>query len=405
MIFRRIIMPIVVVALAALVFSYLLRTRPEPPKRAPESRAIHVETRVLEREDFPVILRTSGRVQARTRGPLVSQVGGRIIEVADSFRGGGFFEEGDILVKIEEFDFLSAITIAKGAIADAEAALEAEEAVGEQAAEDWRRLRPGEQASDLVLRIPQLAQAKSRLASAEAQLANAERDLKRATIRAPYAGRIREKMADIGQFVAPGTILAQIYAVDFAEVELPLKDSQLAFVDVPEGYRGEDSPSVADETLPPVTLKATVAGEQVQWHGKIVRTQGAIDERNHQLHVLAQVKDPYGKRDDGAPPLKVGQFVEAEIEGEVLEGVFILPSSSVRTSERGYIITVIDEGDRLQQKEVRPLWRNRDFFVTRDGIEDGARLCLTAIPYVSGGTQVVPREEGTLIRGEGAAAP
>ena len=40
--------------------------------------------------------------------------------------------------------------------------------------------------------------------------------------------------------------------------------------------------------------------------------------------------DPYAQKGRDTPPLKVGQFVEAEIEGEELTDVFVIPASAVR---------------------------------------------------------------------------
>jgi len=50
---------------------------------------------------------------------------------------------------------------------------------------------------------------------------------------------VLEKGVDVGQFVTRGAVAGTIYAVDFAEVRLPIPDDQLAFADLPLGYRGE----------------------------------------------------------------------------------------------------------------------------------------------------------------------
>ena len=40
----------------------------------------------------------------------------------------------------------------------------------------------------------------------------------------PFAGRVREERADFGQLVARGASLATVYAVDYAEVRLPVSE-------------------------------------------------------------------------------------------------------------------------------------------------------------------------------------
>ena len=72
----------------------------------------------------------------------------------------------------------------------------------------------------------------------QAPVGRAQRDLERAEIVAPYPGRVRQKSVDIGQFIRVGDAVATIYAVDVAEVRLPLPDEQLAYLDLPLSYRG-----------------------------------------------------------------------------------------------------------------------------------------------------------------------
>jgi hypothetical protein len=44
---------------------------------------------------------------------------------------------------------------------------------------------------------------------------------------------------DIGQFVSRGNAVATLYASADAEVRLPIADRQLAFLNLPLGFRGE----------------------------------------------------------------------------------------------------------------------------------------------------------------------
>ena len=147
---------------------------------------------------------------------------------------------------------------------------------------------------------------------AEASLTQAGHDLQRTKVKAPFAGRIRNKYVDVGQFVNRGNPVARIYAVDYAEVRLPIPDDAAAFVDLPIDYRGEGG----EAPQPKVVLTADFGGEQFSWNGRIVRTEGELDPRTRMIHAVARVEDPYGRGDDpNRPPFAVGLFVEAEIEG------------------------------------------------------------------------------------------
>ena len=120
----------------------------------------------------------------------------------------------------------------------------------------WDRIGSG-QARSLTLREPQLASARAELAAAEANLETAQRNLERTEVRAPYAGRVREKNVDVGEFVTVGALVARIYAVDAAEVRLPLPDGDLAYLDLPLNYRGESGRIRG----PVVTLRAASRAE------------------------------------------------------------------------------------------------------------------------------------------------
>ena len=103
--------------------------------------------------------------------------------------------------------------------------LSEEQARVAQAEQDWQRLGNSKQAPDLVLRKPQLMAAQATVYSAEAGFSKAaELALERSNIIAPYTGRVLSKSVDVGQVVSVGTELAEIYAVDYVEIRLPLKN-------------------------------------------------------------------------------------------------------------------------------------------------------------------------------------
>jgi RND family efflux transporter MFP subunit len=210
----------------------------------------------------------------------------------------------------------------------------------------------------------------------------AERNLERTQIRAPYPGRLRKKNVDQGQFVAMGNPLATIYAVDYAEVRLPLPDDQLAYVELPLHYRGENKRLKG----PQVTLKADFAGQVFEWTGAIVRTEGEIDPGSRMVHAVAQVKNPYGRGDDpNRPPLAVGLYVEAEIEGATAEGVAVLPRSALRGRTQ---VLVITPEDRLEFRDVDVLRTTREEIYVRGGLKEGERVCLSPLEAVTDGMQV-----------------
>ena len=366
---------------------YYLSTQAPPADEAPHRPTlIPVTASVLEPQEYTVIVPTQGAVRARTESSLIPEVSGMIKEISPSFREGGFFEVGEELVKLDDQDHATAVVIAQSAVAQADTAVSEETARAAQALEDWKALkRPGDP-DPLVLRKPQLAEAKARQMSATAQLERAKRDFDRTSIKAPYAGRVVEKLADVGQYVSPGRELAKIYAVDAAEIDLPLRSDDLRFLDLPEHFRGEKMPVM--ENGPEVTFTAPYAGRTGQWKGRIVRAAGSIDKASLQLYVTAQVQDPYARRggaDADNPPLKIGMFVSAHITGQTLKNVYVVPRVAVREGDQ---VLLIDGEERLRSRVINIIWGGPDHVVVNDGLKPGELLCTVPLHYAVEGSKV-----------------
>jgi multidrug efflux pump subunit AcrA (membrane-fusion protein) len=193
---------------------------------------------------------------------------------------------------------------------------------------------------------------------------------------------VREKNVDRGQYVTPGTPLAHIYSVDFAEIRLPLPDADLAFVDLPLVFRGAGS----SKPGPAVVLRAEFAGRSFEWQGRLVRTEGEIDPRSRMVHAVAQVKDPYGRgQDPERPPLAAGMYVEAEIAGRPVEGVAVIPRTALRNDSQ---VLIVDQNDRLQFRDIVVLRTSDDKAIVGSGLNDGDRVCLSNLSAVTDGMRV-----------------
>lgn len=394
----KFILPLLLIAVSAWGARYILTHKPEASRGGPKPQtAQRVDAIRLQPELFQVQLNSYGVVKPRTESQLVAQVSGQVVKISDRFRTGAFFEAGDVLLQIDDRDYRAAVEVADAALTQGEAKLSEEQARADQASRDWKRLGRGD-ASELVLREPQLAAAKAAIASAKAQLSTARVNLERTRIKAPYAGRILEKSVDMGQVVNNGSSLASIYAVDYVEVRLPLSNRQLEFIDLPEQYRGGEFTS---QQLPTVSLLAQVGRNQYQWQGQVVRVEGAIDSRSRQLFVVAQVEDPYSLGPQGNPPLKVGQFVEARIEGKALDQVFVLPRTAVSQDQRILVV----EDQVLVARQIEPLWSDQESVVIADGVAAGELLNITPLGASANGARVDPQVAGEPEQVVSSAAP
>ena len=382
----KILLPLLVIAGASAVAVVTVANREPPQRRPPRVAVTEVEVLTVERVDFTVKVKSRGTVRPRTESTLIPEVSGRVVQLSSNIREGEFIEQGDVLLQIDPRDYEAEVTVAASNLAQARTTLAEEQARADQARRDWTRLGEQGEPGDLVLRKPQLGGARAAVDSARARLVQANLRLERTTIVAPYAGRVLERNVDIGQYVSPGTVLARVYAVDYVEIRLPLTNRQLEFVSVPEVYRGD---AVGIRTPgPPVRFTARIGSKTHAWDGRVIRAEGAIDTESRQLFVIGQVDDPYGKGPPGRPPLKVGQFVEAEIEGQQLSDVVVIPRAALRA---GGAVLVVDDQNRLQGRTVEVVWSDERNAVVATGLDAGDQLVLTPLGSGMQGVEVKVR--------------
>jgi RND family efflux transporter MFP subunit len=378
--FLKVLLPVALVAAGGLGAKALIDARPAPEVKPPERRDTLVRVTPVSTERLSVRVNAHGEVQPRTETELVAEVAGRVLEVSPHLARGAFIEEGEVLVRVDARDFELAQAQAQLALARAELRLSQEEKDAEIARRDWEEMGRGE-ASPLVLREPQVNEARAQVEAARAELERARRDVERCTLRAPYPGRVREEFVDVGQFVARGARIAVVYAVDFAEVRLPLPDRELRFVELPFSERGEEG-----TVGPRVVLRARFAGEEHSWEGRIVRTEGELDPQSRMVVAVARVENPYGRGEETRGlPLAVGMFVRAEIEGRSFDDVVPLPRSALRGADS---VWVVGEEDRLEVRRVEVLRGERDRVVVHGGLEPGELVVTTPIEVVTDGMTV-----------------
>ncbi|MDF2376730.1 MAG: efflux RND transporter periplasmic adaptor subunit [Verrucomicrobiales bacterium] len=387
----RILAPLIIVVLAGFLANYFIESKPEARTFETPPQVTKVEATRLVPGSYQIFLETQGAVRPRTTTNLIPEVSGRVVEVSPNFREGGFFEEGEVLLKLDPVNYETAVIVNEGAVAEAERVLHEEKIRGEQAIENWRRLGKTGEPSEFVSRKPQRLEAEARLRAVEAQLEQAKRDLERTEVKAPFAGRIIEQNVDVGQFVSSNTQLGRAFSTDVMEVRLPLTNRQLEFVDLPDEFRGDAAPVAGPE----VAISGRLGQNLSQWTGRIVRVDSSIDEFSRQLFVVAEVEDPYRRKEGRTGfPLKIGMFVDALVKGKNLESVFVVPRKAVRV---GGEVIVIGEDNRIRRQEVFPIWSEEDKVVIPEsggGLKSGDVICLTPLAYPANGALVLPTIDG-----------
>jgi RND family efflux transporter MFP subunit len=362
----------------------IMALRPRVVTQAPRTETPWVSVIRVEPQTLRLNVHSQGIVTPRNEIDLIPEVAGKVIYVHPDFAAGGFFERNAVLVGIDPRDYDVAIIQAQAQIAEARRQLAMEKAQADQSRNEWRALGDGTP-SALIMRKPQLAEARAKLKAAEAGLTLAKINRGRCELHAPFAGRLQGKNIGVGQFIQPGDKLARIYSTDAAEIRLPLSLGQLGFVDLPIGK------SEAWERGAKVTLSAEFAGTMQSWEGRVMRTEGALDESNGMLYAVAEVRNPY-RQQDKRPPLLSKLFVQAEIEGKTLQEVFVLPQVALNAAQEALLI---DAGQKLHIRRLDVLRNEPDRILVKSGLSAGDRIVTSGIEVPVEGMTVRVHEHST----------
>ena len=259
--FLKFIIPLAVIAIGAFVaFQVLSANKPVPEESTEERAPLSVFSEAIEERSLQFSVTTQGEVRPRSEISATPQISGRIVYISDRFVDGGFIARGQTIARLDKTDFELAVVRAKSGVAAAEQALAREEAEAEVAKKDLDELGILT-SSPLARREPQMAEAQAALDSANAQLSEAMLALERTTIIAPFNVRVRERAADVGQFVSPGQSLGTIFATDAVEVLLPLTDEQLGQLGLPIAFSHTPKTPGPEVVFPQVLAERCASGQ------------------------------------------------------------------------------------------------------------------------------------------------
>ena len=373
----------VIVAGAAVLAILRSQLRSDNPEPTSERVFPFVTTIAPTVHEGRVTIRGNGTVRPLREVTLISEVSGKIIWVADEFVTGGAFSQGEEILRIDSTDYANAVTVAQAEVIQRQFDLLRAEEEMAIAREEWGLLesRTGVQRQidstelgSLVFKEPHWRAAVAQLQGAQARLRDAESRLKRTRITAPYNGRLRNKGADLGQFVGAGHVIASFYGTDIVEISVPIAGRDVALI-------GDLLASGTGTTQ--ARLVARNADGAHEWIGTVHRTEGILDESTRTLSVIVRVRKPY-ESSEVRPPLLIGTFVTAYLEGRHFDQYYTLPRETLR---EGDVVWIIRE-DRLHVQPIEIIQEVEDTLYVLDGITDEDQVVTNMLNAVTDGMRV-----------------
>ena len=386
----KFILPVVALLCFAIFAWDLILMRPSPKAIDVKRKIPSVEVVYAQQKSIRSSIQAFGTVSPHTLTTLIAEVPGIIEQKAPfpnhekkltNFRSGGFFQKNDLLLKIEDTDLIAIEAEAKANLRRKVLQLIQELELAKQARIEWGS-RDWKIASNLVKRIPQIEKAKAEKLAAQARLTQTMRDLNCSLVRAPFEGRILRTMVDIGQQVGSGSssVLAEIYALNSAEINISLSRSEMNFLGFADGFKTKEKFQIQADIL-------NGNGEVIH-SGHIARSKGIVDPRTMLTNLIAKVDkcfaNPYSK-DPVLNPLEIGQFVNLRLSGAKVD-IFLIPESAFRTHDT---ILIIDKNSRLVPRKVSVIHRTNEMVWVKSGLNDRERICVTPIEIISEGMEVI----------------
>ncbi|MBC2717644.1 MAG: efflux RND transporter periplasmic adaptor subunit [Desulfobacteraceae bacterium] len=374
-IFIQGIITILIIVIGVAGFTKLKAGKKAIERQKPEVPLPMVRTVTVNTGPMQIILTGQGSAKPVQEIQLVPQVNGKIVEVASSLVNGGMFRTGDILLSIEPVDYEISVTLAEARVKEAESLFKLAQEESAAAGDEWRRHNSNEEPPPLVVKEPQLAAARALLEAERSNLKEARLNLERTRLTAPFNGRVVSENVDIGQYVSPGQSLATLHSTDAAEIVIPLEDQDLFWFDVP-GFTTNSQIGAAAE------VKAVVAGKEVRWAGRVVRSEGRINKLTRMHNVVVQVEKPYAS----LPPLAAGQFVEIEIYGRTIDHATVIPRVAMRENQTVWIVN--PEESRLYFRKVDVARSTHAGLVIEDGLSNNEMVVISSLKAVGDGMKV-----------------
>ena len=371
----RVAVCIVIIAIGIVGFKYLIHSAPAAKKKPPAKISPLVRVQPLYPETVSTIIPAMGTVIPAREVILKSRIAGEIVSVHPEFIDGGFIKKGTEILKIDDADYKLAVIKKKSDVAAARFSLKLEQGHQAVARREWELLNSGKTTnsmeSELALRKPHLEKAMADLAAAEADLNQAMLDLERTKVIAPFNLLIRSKHVEIGSQISNQGSLADIVDIDEYWVRVSVPADRLGWINIPI-----DRKSVGAKAL----IKYR-NGEVTS--GFVIKLLSDLEPEGKMARLLISIKDPLNinrhentRQENTGPPLLIGEYVKAEINGQQIEDAYRVPRTALRDNSH---IWLAGADDKLLIHPVSTIWRDKDMVIVKDHLQPGDRLIVSEL--------------------------
>ena len=340
-----------------LVISVLRATKEEPEVLVIQEKSWPVSVVEAQYSDVQPTLSLFGEVITSRRSELRALVGGQVVQVGENFKEGAVVEKGELLLRIDDFEYKNAVT-------EESAKLEVMSRDFERADELFKQGSISEQFRDNAL----LERTKQELV-----LSEAEKDLRDTELFAPFDGVINDVQATLGKQVSTfNDKIGEIIDIKNMEVRFSLSKAQY-------GRLLEDTDKILGRKI---KMSWTVGDRDLVFDASVSRVGAEIKSNTGGVNIFATIliENP------DESPLRPGAFVRLKMPDKSYKAILSIPETALYEDE--YIFIVNDQrlkkimvqiiGYDESKVLVKPLYdsqiKNGDFVVINQLREAGENV-------------------------------
>jgi len=324
------------------------------------------------RQDVPVYTEWIGTTDGKVNATIRAQVQGYLIK--QHYREGDFVRKGQILFDIDPRPFQAALDQAKGQLEEQQAQwatarvnlariapLAEQNAISKKDRDDARGLEQAAHASVI---------------SAQAVVEKAKLDVGFTKITSPVDGIAGIAKAQIGNLVGPGLIeeLTTVSTLDPIKVYVSVGEQEYLQI---VGKGGSSFKNIPLELI-------LSSGSVHPYKGYFALADRQVDVNTGTIKLEAFFSNP-------GNIIRPGQFAKVRAKSKIKKNAILIPQRAVTELQGDYQVDVLDSGNKIEIRSVKPAERIDNLWVIDEGLKPGEKVVVEGVQKVSQGMAVNPQ--------------
>lgn len=335
---------------AVLIAKMFIASKKDPEKIEVKPVVKTVSVREVINDTLPLTVEVTGKLVAANKIEIFSEVGGKLLPQATTFKDGNAFQKGEVLLSIDASEFKNSLISARSnlllALTNALADLKLDYSNNAAA---WEQYIANFSIEKMLAPLPetQSAQEKAFITSKNIYtqfytIKSQEERLEKYTVFAPFNGVVSNSMVNSGTLIRVGQKVGDFINTSDFELEATVNVADIQFLS-----KGN-----------PVELYSPQLSKT--WNGTIKRISESVDRATQSVKVFIAL---------GGPNLRDGLFLNASISGADIYNCIELKRSYLFDGNKVFTV----ENNKLKVTEVEVVRLNEQTAFIK-GLPNGTSL-------------------------------